>query len=357
MSTYKFRVIFSGLCGFVPRGKKGEELDPKRVDVLLAKTSGGVADSSSFSEYHELSPHIALVQFQTSNLVGLNNKIKTKGFWRLDGDDVTFRLISVNGTGSRELNRGISMKDGRNVKERQPKESKEIPDPDARDRDLKSQTFDFSWLPEMAKILSEDNASVHPDCFSPNPSGLVVARFRLEEGVLMSKDLGAYRGSPIIAQFVPAFGASEYAQALAHRVALEVDVDEGFNVVMEARAFGGDISCSIVLKPGVIVNAVNGDPERGIEVTVSNLCCGNALLDGDSSVESTDTPAPSVDHDFSFMYTLLQGYGNLQKNFILPLPVPIVYEKKKDAGSATGGIRGVECTGCRFPFHLLEDLE
>jgi hypothetical protein len=352
MSTYKFRVIFSGLCGFVPRGNKGEESDPKRVDVLLAKTSDGAPDASSFSEYQELSPHVAMVQFVAGNLVGVDDTVTAKGIWRLTGEDVNFRLISVNGVDGRDLNRGVSMKlDGRREGHRSPfEDTKNITDPGARGRDLKNQTADFSWLPEMEKVIGGKNAAVNPACFSDNPSGFVVARFRLEEGVLISKDLGVYRGSPIVAQFVPAFeNDSEYSQALAHRVALEADIDDSFNVVFEAKNFKGDTTCSIVLKPGNIVNQ-EGVVERGIELEVSNLCCGNALLEGDSRPEETSTPAPSIDHDFSYMYELLNLYQDLQKEFVLPLPVPIIYEKSKLLSSSSGGIHGVECTGCRFPF-------
>lgn len=244
--------------------------------------------------------------------------------------------------------------DGRRNGSRKPFMDPKIPDPKARLRDYKNQVADFSWLPEVNKVLGEDVGPVKAECLGPNPSYFAGARCHLGEGILVSRDLGTLRSDSIVAQFVPPFREGlECPQALAHRVALEANVEENFNFVITAVSYDKQKKREVILGPADM--ETDDYVEPGIEIRISNLCCGSDLEDEKVSTKSAQTSFPAADQDFGYMYPLLENYEDLKKNYELPLPVPIGYPSSLKVGSEAGGISGIACTGCRFLFYPTQE--
>ena len=327
MSEFTFRLSFSGLCAFVPRGIDPEA--PVRMDVFLLKTSDFDCK------------HLPLLSFDLRNLNGVDREQigDAKGLWIFDDEDVELALFNRE-TGLEEaLDAGINILQGRRFPE------KPIYDPNASDPDLdfEMQRADFSWLPEMEKILPVD-AMINEDVFADNPRELVVARFRIAQGDFGSHYLGEHLGDFVVIQFVPPMDSNNpYSQAVAHWAGAELLVDQKYDIIVRSTTYRHDET--------KVLRLIAPEDGSDLIVNVTNLCEGY-FDDADDSAEEYRVSDPKkfdVDHDFDEFYSIgIVDRETLKKWFPrLPVPVATKYNARPEGGSV-GGVDPVRCSGVRF---------
>lgn len=330
--TYKLTIVFSGLCAFVPRGVSEERLE--RMDVLLVKVPNLPEDIASGSEYGGYGdvPHQPILRFALKDLPG-ENKIEgdADGFWYLNDEDVSLSLL---GDGEAPLTGRVEMRTGVRI----PGSEKPMESMDWR-YSLEDQEADISWLPELEKVHPEA-ATVNPDLLDgATPSPTVAARFRFGSGLLRSDRIATFNDGYVVAQFVPAWDdEAPYTQAIAHWVALEIEVDRRSSLLFKAARYGGGQERRLVLRPA--------DGEAGLKVYVSNLCCGNFVYQ-DQSVGAGSEEVPSADLDFEHLYELSERFEE-NPDEIWPVPVPVKFPRGPWR-MESGGSSGIKCTGGRFP--------
>ena len=347
MAMYKFCVRFSGLCGYVPRGRS--EKNPSRVDVLLVKENHNpvVASMAAYRSY-ERKEHSPVLKFKIANLGGENGELGgADGLWTLDNEEIRFSIVERVGSDEKDLDRGLKIKTmGHREGSEAPFEDDSIDDPVQRKRDYEDQLTDLYWLPEMKKVLA-GAGDVNPECLGEDPTSFVSARFILEEGVLRTEALGMYKDKFVVAQFAPASeGVTPSLQAVAHWVVWEVEIDERFDVLIRARTFSDSsegTERTLRLRP----TQRDDGQELKLNVTVSNLCCGYYLSEG------IEEQVPSVDDDFVYIYNLCALFDEFPRKFYhLPVPVPVKFEfeRRVETSRASGGVDAIKCTGGRFNF-------
>ncbi len=332
--SYTFRMTFSGLCAFVPRVKDGET-SPRRVDVLIVKdqepdTAGGRWDQSPDYDAHSAEIGFPVRQLQP----GGDPNSDVLGRWELENEEVRL-FVRRAGEDDQELNQGLTvMEGGRDATQDCPPSLGAAPYGTNEARDYYRLLSDVSWIPQVEKALPGAGTISRENLLS-TPSSDVAARFVLESGILGTDAIGQFLDGWVIAQFVPPpNGAPAYSQALAHRVVLEVVIDDGSSVVIKATDFSAGTTRELVLAP--VAGAL-------LQVDVTNLCCGYY-----ATAKGSPTAAPEPDHDFAEVYRLSADYAALQKaNLWLPVPVPVQYVNRLPT-SATGGVTPIKCSGAWF---------
>ncbi|HVT18674.1 MAG TPA: hypothetical protein VHQ90_21145 [Thermoanaerobaculia bacterium] len=321
--SYTFRLKFSGLCAFVPN--KPIDDDPDYVDVLLVNANYD-SDSDFGQTIGPLEPHTPNVWFTLRDLAGVREPqgdYQHHGaMWLLVGEQINIGFSKNGEPVPREKRLKIVH---RSMKEKAP------------DSRLKEEDY-FDWVAPMEKIHPQA-CDVDPRCLDLKPPpDLVIARIRLDDGVLKSDKIGKVNDKAVIAQFVPPLADEPCKQALTHRVVLELEVPDDVSVVLTTSEFGD----SAVLRQATLgpptQSAAQGAGE--VKVLVSNLCCGYYLG------EATDLPGPveppGSDGDFKAFYILAKD--PVKAGTPLPIPVPVEY----DTTGGQGGSEPIHCNVALF---------
>ena len=300
---YTFQIVFSGLCALVPDKDLDAGEKPTRVDVLLVDSKDKAA--LKLPTKHE--PHFPLLRFKLSDAAGNFNGAagESYGMWTLENEDLSLEVRNVT--------------------------TKQISTPDELVVDpLKN-------VPRIASIMP-DHPDLDPLTLSTNPQ-TAIARFAIEQGRLVEFKLAQFLGEDVLGAFVPPpENQNPVIQKLAHKVALQLDLEPDEEVVIHARDFGlasgAPDSRQLVLGPvpGVVT------------VEITNLCCGYFL-----QKDEDFSDLPEADDDFDLFYILLKDFGDtLVKEYTrLPIPVPISY-KAKNQPTGAGGAEPIRCNLALF---------
>jgi len=307
---YTFSIVFGGLCALVPRVDK----DPTKnqLDILLVNTQNARADQLN----HQPPLHVPRLEFNLSDLAGGGGPAATQGYWRLNFEELAISAKSSDPP--------IDFGDLSKVQS----------------GDTKGDTA-LSWIPSLQSICPEAGP-VEADCYAPQPSmdrrqGFILGRLIMNKGVANVRQVADYRGSEVMAEFVPKpTGSTAARAAMPHLAQVSINVDDGEVVTITGTRFNGTGSRSLRLGPPT-------PPLREIEVHLTNLCCGG-YQDGDPN------QLPKEDADFECFYILCDNFAQLRADLPqLPIPVPVDYVAKPTIDSGTsGGAHPIECSMTRM---------
>lgn len=310
---YNFRIVFGGLCALVPR--VNQDPSKNQLDVLLINTQHARADQLN----HQPPLHVPRLEFNLSDLAGGGGPAATQGYWRLNFEDLVISAKSSSGPiAFGDLSRVQSGSTGGNP------------------------NLDFSWIPSLQSVCP-GAGKVEADCYAPQPSidpkqGFIAGRLILDKGVPSVRQVADYRGSEVMAEFVPKpTGSTAARAAMPHLAQVSISVDDGAVVTITGTRFDGKASRALRLGP-----APSGG---GIEVHLTNLCCGG-YQDGDPN------QLPKEDDDFECFYILCDNFAQLRADLPqLPIPVPVDYVAKPPLGpnlAVGGGAHPIECSMTRM---------
>ncbi|HYU34265.1 MAG TPA: hypothetical protein VEW48_19090 [Thermoanaerobaculia bacterium] len=273
--AFNVRVVFSGLCAYVPNRELGVLKDPPTkmmvvmVDARQPKTAR--------DEVNLMRPHFPMVFLKGNQIEGVGAlPANTDIAWRIDRKQIEIVIPER----SPETNRFEVFQAPRQ------------PNPP-----FLSDFRDFSWGADM-RMINPDLADIDPLVFEDLGSrGIISARVLLDKGKLSTVG---------IAQFNFEFpGSSFQRRQLSNRTALDFrEVDE---FALRARDLDGGGPIEVSLRPQ--------DREQ-VEVNIGNYCDGCMP----QRVHFEDDLVP--DDDFRWFYELSQNRNRLTRGVHLPIPTP-----------------------------------
>ena len=330
--SYQFQMRFAGLCAFVPEKDLGFE--DNHVKVLLVDPGAGPKGLLS----RELRPHSRILRFPIANLAGVNGSGGTmkdlKGTRELDEVDLTLHLRPQ---GAQDGNNDVALDGGVQIVSNTGGQA-------IKPLVYTVEETNFSWIPCMDEILPE--AVVNPDYLGDfsqvGPEKILGARIRLDQGTLRTDAVSTHQEDFVVFQFVPTpYDGTLVRQAMAHWAALDVDIDDGFDVVIRAQPFGPNGPTAV---EELVLSPIG---QETVVVDVSNLCCGHYI---DEDAEDGGT-APEAEVDFEAYYLLCREPQALKEKYgQLPIPVPVHYNGKANGSvdTVSGGGTGNDCQMARF---------
>lgn len=210
--SYTFRVLFSGLCAFVPN-KPFEQLQdpPDEVTVLLRN----LLRPDLLTNEVALEPHFPLVQFDLADLhpqsprrPDLRREETGKAACFLFGEEIVFDLSLPKGT-ARKLKTPTEL-------EKQPRVGQTESTPQDRES--------LYWLAKLEK--ASPNHFVDPEVLTTALSLAgeppIIARLKLDHGFFRVSRL-----SEQVCHFEPSSGNDRYEQQIATELALDIEGVEG----------------------------------------------------------------------------------------------------------------------------------
>jgi len=314
--SFNFRVIFSGLCAFVPDrpiapvGPLDEKPTSMRVVMVDARTRTKAVDGGV------LEPHFPIAVISTTNLKGRNGILPgTRLEWRLDRKELKF--VIQDGTP-----KGFDLVQGALRGAPAPGS---IPDPGALPADTPLAPHDFAWGAHMQEA-APNFARIDPRCFQDAGSmGLVAARVVIDRGELANRAFDP--------EMTPRYffdktlsGGDLAPRPFANTTSLEIKAVSGVQLV--ARDLDG------LQSPEKLTLA--GADNEWVEITVSNMDDGRLperLPDPDL--------LPTEDADFRWFYSLCANRDQLAgvlNGRLLPVPEPV----------PGGGPGAVQCMHATF---------
>lgn len=210
--SYTFRVLFSGLCAFVPNKPFEQEDGPPLEVTVLLQNLLRPASLVGSPDGDALDPHFPSLEFDLADLhplsprkPDLRREDNGKGACLLFGEDISFDLALPEG-----VERKLS-----------------IPATKQPETDLKQSTPEnqdsLFWLARLEKAAPDQ--FVDPKLLDGPLLGgekLVLARLKLDHGFLRVSRL-----SERVCSFIPVDGVEPYEQQIATELALDIDGVEG----------------------------------------------------------------------------------------------------------------------------------
>jgi hypothetical protein len=301
--AFTFRIIFSGLCAFIPDEPFGGHRPPRSMLVLLPnaleprllKPPEGDNQSETEKKPVILPPHFPLLLAQSKYLQASQHPqdsfIKEKN-GRLVVVPLVKEDISIWPDGREPRLGGLHLIDGH------------ITDPHHPSPEEEEYLF---WLTKVDDILGGGQHRIHPRLLGPlGPDEKeVVARLRLGIGRLRVHKL-----SKTPWQYLP-LGVPIKDPGAGKRVATELsfEFEAEEKVKLVFRSFGSSTPLKLIFAPAP------NEPNEDVEIEVRNLE-PDRFLEMPAGVLN---PAPEVDPDFSIYYDLLDGYSD---GYGYPRPVP-----------------------------------
>jgi hypothetical protein len=315
--SFNFRVIFSGLCAFVPdqpvapEGPVAQQLTGMQVVMVDARKWAQAVDSG------KLKPHFPIAVIDAVNLQGQNGVPPgTRLEWRLDRRELKF--VIADGTP-----KDFALVRGGWTQPPFPQGTPQTATP--------TQADDFGWGAHMTSI-APSFATIDPDCFLDGPSslGLTVARVVLDRGELANRGFAPATTPWYYFDSALGGGGPQAARPYSNKTTLELQSVHGVELV--ARDLDGQ-------RPDDKV-ALTGPDGGWVEITVSNMDDGR-LPEVMPDPNPQLNPADSADTDFRWFYSLCANrslLGSALSNNDLPYP--------KHSGG--GGPGTVQCMHAMF---------
>lgn len=329
--SYTFRVIFEGVCGFVPDRKffkkagaiwtKNECDPPTEVDVLLPDLSRAEYNTQVSQDLRVFrSPHFALLQFdygqlenETTRRVDLAYRTDVssraeRGLLCLKREQIRF-IVDANNKDELEFAGWTPENQESPWREilAPPTPGLHVPDPTYPD-----QAKSLWWLPRLDEIESHyDRARCDQlrDHYHALPEDLQ-SRVEIDGGFLRTFDFNRnVDGEPQPWRFLPAdqrTGAGVWNRAIGNRLALEFyDVTDP--VKIELKRLGNDVQTTYLQLA----------PEAGADVEELEVVITNSEPERLFSAEDRLT-AQLPDPDFEEFYYMLTE----PEDYFEPMPVP-----------------------------------
>ena len=286
--TYNARIVFRGLCQFVPSNNDLQQ-QQSWLGVFLVNAS-----KRSGTPGRPLEIHHPYMRFVHSDLAGQEGAPSVKQVMELQRKDVgLFAPYAAESSISFNFSPTPGQDPGNDQVKR----------------------MYFNWVPDIESIVTGSGAMLD-SCFQSDPRQLVSTRVHLSQGTVRTSDLGRFDGQNLIVQFHPTAKAP-VIQAVAVEVALDLHGIVGrFKVRM--RDFGGANIKELVFRDFA--------QDELLSIEFGNLCARD--LDGDKS----DAPYPLPDFDFGWHYLLSNNFGGSVPD-IPTIPVPF----KFNLGGSGGG--------------------
>ena len=295
--SYSLRIVFEGLCAFVPVTRLQEGENSTNVWVLLVN-----ADEQGLKGGRPREIHYPRLIVDSRNVHGISGFRGLDLWWDLSRREVRLQFqeeVKPHPV-SFYYTHGLTGK------------------PDA------SNTSDVGWIPRIRDIV-ERASYIKRDLLGGSPPEELAARFFLEHGLLSPGDFGQHNDDHVIAQFVP--DESGIYKSLPIQVALQVDNLER-PVIVAAMKLDADPENA---EPEYLELAP-AEEGKGIILRVRNLC-------PDLLLERRRVTEPVEDPDFSWFYELSVS----EPEPLHPIPFPIDYRTEAPVGGEGGG-EPVRCT-------------
>ncbi|HKH44784.1 MAG TPA: hypothetical protein VKM72_08980 [Thermoanaerobaculia bacterium] len=305
--AYYFRIVFSGLCAFVPDRDLDGKFKPTKMDVLLVDTNHDRAKKLYYKHDYR---HLPVLKYDLKDVdCSQNTSVGdtfAHGIWTLSREQLKLE-VRKRGTGSASM----------------------PPKPEA-----KPFKVDLPLVPRIDKIFPEAR-ELDTGALGASPK-LVVARFSVDQGEFSHYAVGHYNDEDILVKFVPSKDPSP-AKPVAYKVQFTLGLASDEEVVIRSRKFGAS--------PGApdLRHVVFLPPADGVvAVEISNLCCGQFMGYGEAYEE-----VPERDTDFEYHFMLSKNFDDLAKKHVrFPISVPVYYRSERPlevAETAAGGGETVRC--------------
>jgi hypothetical protein len=306
--AFTFRIVFSGLCAFVPNKPFGitsqQEVRVLLPNVLKARTIQRPqpdADDVLASDAFILPPHFPLLTFDERTLRQSSGQIFHFVKERLDLDKPAGRRTGVTLLQKQDL---YVWPDGR---EPRPESLRLINGPvENLDNPSAEEKESLFWLTKIDELLGAGRPPI-PELLRESldqEENRIITRIRLQEGRLKTHSLTDPRWEYLPVGQVPVLGAGK---KVARSLALELEADEKVKLVF--RAFGSADTQKMIFAPPL------DDPHEDVEIQLLNLEPDNLL--GVKEEEEEEALSPSIDPDFAVYYDLIKGFQKQE-----PRPIP-----------------------------------
>lgn len=297
---YSLRLIFEGLCAFVPVRALQQGENSTDLWVLLVNADKPGSKGGRVREIHY--PRLIV---DSRSVHGLTGFLGLELWWDLSRREVRLQLpddVKPHPV-SFYYTPGLAGK----------------PDGNA---------SDVGWVPRIYDI-SRRSSYIKRSLIGGSPPEELATRFFLEHGRLSAGDFGQHNEDHVIAQFVP--DESGIYKSLPIQVALQIDNLESPVTVV---AMNLDADPESVEPEYLELAPAEGEEEEGVIVHVRNSCPD--LLLGRSRAPRVMEPV--ADPDFSWFYELSVS----EPVPLHPVPFPIDY--RTEALGGEGGGEPVRCT-------------
>jgi len=288
--AFNVRVIFSGLCAYVPNRELGVlEAPPTKMMVLMVDAR---ESRKALDEKNLLQPHFPIIFLRGHQVAGVKGlPPRTNLGWRIDRKQVEI-AIPEKALGANKFSVLQSLRD---------------------EDGLPSDDRDFSFGADLRTIVP-GFAEIDRDVFEGRRSrGLVAARVLLDKGKFSTFDLGDSNFQ---------FPGTEFIERrLSNRTLLELqDLDE---LTIIATDLDDRTREEVSLRPSA---------RETVDIFVGNFCAGcmPMLLHVDEETAKQNQHEIVADDDFRWFYELIKDREAL-KGQDLPIPTPAEDGRGNDA--------------------------
>lgn len=303
--SYTFRVVFAGLCGYVPNKSLDDENDPPtRMRVLLPE---GIRSAEKLHLQH----HLSALVIPSDNLKNDNGSVPDLEFKRRNGREFDFYDLS-----GLDVSLEIDDAEPSDLQVAFGELSKPIPDdfipPTGPEAKL------FAWVPRLDVAAGADGAgAVISTCWGKSPNtDRVDARIELSSGRLQTQRLSIIPGEMVektaiweLRKVTDPVGAGLVRQATADTVSWEHDVPVDNVVTLVGKRFNGSEIYRLELGPADV-------NETQFDIDISSLEWPEIL-----NVSNQYDP-PKVLQDLTILYRLTEAVDPDPFEPEPPLPIP-----------------------------------
>jgi hypothetical protein len=299
------RIIFHGLCGFVPGGALA--VSPLGwVGVFLVK-----ADEEARVQFgRDLPPHYPFLRFRLNDLEGHENAPAADAYWQLGNED----LAIITG---KAMDAGVTIPLGR--------EDREAPNPN-----IPKDEEHFDWI-SMIDCVEPGAGRVNNACLLETPVGNRVAvRVHLTDGFLQTNEVNNYDGGAVVSQFdpFPGAGGRPVRHALASSSVLTIyGIPE--RLIIRSQRFGTKVRRDLRFRAGI-------NPE----IHIFNFCMSDLLNDP----RRIPPVYPGPDFDYEWHYVLSQDADRIFDLGRIPVPVAVSFTPR----DGSGGREPARCAEAAF---------
>lgn len=295
--AFTFRIVFSGLCAFVP-SKSFDNSYPEKVRVLLPNVLRARtvlrpkpdADDVLESDAFILPPHFPLITFDERTLRQCNVQQFHFVKERPDLDDPAAQRMGVALLQKQDI---FIWPDGH-----QPKaQSLRLINPKVENRasPTAEELESLSWLTKIDGLLGRPRPVISDllrDSLDEKEDR-IISRVLLQEGRLKTHSLTSPRWEYLPVGKAATLGAGE---RVAKSLALELEANEKVKLIF--RSFGSADTQKMIFAPPLDA------PHEDVEIQLLNLEADDLL--GVKAEEKK--PSPGIDPDFSVYYDLIKGF-------------------------------------------------